>query len=135
MIRVLIGLFLILHGLVHLWLFTLSQRLVEFKPEMGWSGKSWLFTGLVGDVTTRQIASILLAVSALAFVSSGLGIFVRGEWWWSMLLGSAIVSSVTLLLFWDGSLEWIVQKGLIGFLISLVTLLILVFSKRLAFTF
>ena len=34
MLRFLIGLFVILHGMVHLWYFTLSQWLVEFKPEM-----------------------------------------------------------------------------------------------------
>ena len=44
MLRLVIGLFIVLHGLVHLWYFTLSQRLVEFKPQMGWSGRSWVFT-------------------------------------------------------------------------------------------
>jgi hypothetical protein len=133
MFRFLIGLFLILHGLVHLWLFTLSQRLVEFKPEMGWSGKSWLFTGLFGDSTTRLLASILFVVAAVAFVLSGVTIFFRSDWWWSLLLGASIVSAVTLLLFWDGSVALIVQKGLIGFLISLVIFMFLLLARRPAF--
>lgn len=41
MLRYLVAIFLTLHGLVHLWLFTLSQNLIEFKPEMGWSGRLW----------------------------------------------------------------------------------------------
>ena len=49
MLRFVISLFIVLHGLVHLWYFTLSQRLVEFKPEMGWSGRSWIFTNFLGD--------------------------------------------------------------------------------------
>jgi len=30
--------FLILHGLVHLWYLVLAFRLVEYKPDMGWTG-------------------------------------------------------------------------------------------------
>jgi hypothetical protein len=130
MLRFLIGLFIILHGLVHLWYFTLSQRLVDFKPEMGWSGKSWLFTGLLGDPTTRLLASVLFVVAAIALVISGVGIFARAEWWWPMLIGSAIFSSAILFVLWDGSTQLVVQKGLIGFLISLVILLVLLVLKR-----
>ena len=35
MLRFLIGVFIVLHGLVHLWYVTLSQRLIEFQAEMG----------------------------------------------------------------------------------------------------
>ena len=135
MFRFLFGVFVVLHGLVHLWYFTLSQRLVEFKPEMGWSGKSWMLSNLLGDSTVRSAASTLLVMAALAFVVSGVGIFSRGEWWWSMLLGSAVFSSAILFLLWDGNMQLIVQKGLIGFLISLTILLVLLLFKRPAFAF
>jgi hypothetical protein len=130
MLRFLISLFIILHGLVHLWYFTLSQRLVNFKPEMGWSGRSWLFTGVLGDPATRLLASVLFVVAAIAFVISGVGIFARTEWWWPMLIGSAIFSSAILFVLWDGSMQLAVQKGLIGFLISLAILLGLLLLKR-----
>lgn len=135
MFRFLIGLFVILHGLVHLWYFTLSQGLVEFKPEMGWTGKSWIFSNLLGESTTRLVASALFVLAAIAFVISGFGIFFRAAWWWPMLLGSAIFSSAILLLLWDGNMQLVVQKGLIGFLISLVILLVLLLLKRPAFAF
>lgn len=48
MLRISIGIFMLLHGLVHLWYFVMSRGLVELKPEMGWSGKSWLLTNLLG---------------------------------------------------------------------------------------
>jgi hypothetical protein len=52
----------------------------------------------------------------LRFLSA---IFVfRTGWWPSALLGSAIFSSALVLLYWDGSLERIVQKGLIALLIN-----------------
>jgi hypothetical protein len=130
MVRFLIGLFIILHGLVHLWYFTLSQRLVEFKPEMGWTGKSWIFSNLLGESTTRVLASSLFVLAAIAFVISGFGIFFRAAWWCPMLVGSALLSSVILLLFWDGDMQLIVQKGLIGFLISIAILFILLILKR-----
>ena len=135
MFRFLIGLFVILHGLVHLWYFTLSQGLVEFKPEMGWTGKSWIFSNLLGESTTRLVASALFVLAAIAFVISGIAIFFRAAWWWSMLLGSAIFSSAILLLLWDGNMQLVVQKGLIGLLISLVILLVLLLLKRPAFAF
>lgn len=133
MLRFVIGLFLILHGLVHLWLFTLSQRLIEFKPEMGWSGKSWLLTGVFGDSTTRLLASTLFVVATVAFVASGVAIFFQSDWWWSILLAASIVSAMTMLIFWDGSMDLIIQKGLIGFSISLVILLFLLLARRPAF--
>ncbi len=129
MLRVLIGIFIVLHGLVHLWYFTLSQRLVEFKPDMGWSGRSWIFTDLLGDSMTRTLAGVLYVVAIIAFVVSGIGIFVRAEWWRPVLVGSAVFSTVIILLLWDGSMQLIVQKGLIGLLIDLGILVALILLK------
>jgi len=42
--NILIGIFILLHGLVHMWYVTLSQGWVEFQANMGWTGKSWLLT-------------------------------------------------------------------------------------------
>lgn len=48
MLSFLIGAFVVLHGLVHVWYVTLSQGLVEFQPEMGWSGRSWALSDPLG---------------------------------------------------------------------------------------
>jgi len=42
-----------------------------------------------------------------------------------LLMGSAIFSSLTLILFWDGQFGMIVQKGLIGLLINIVTIIVI----------
>jgi hypothetical protein len=55
--------------------------------------------------------------------------------WWSMLLGSAVFSSAILFLLWDGNMQLVVQKGLIGFFIRLAILLVLFLFKRSAFAF
>jgi hypothetical protein len=57
-------------------------------------------------------------LATLAFVVSGAGTLVQADWWRSGLLGSAIFSSAMVFLYWDGSLEMIVQKGLIALLIN-----------------
>jgi hypothetical protein len=121
--RILLGIFIILHGLVHLWYFTLSQRLVPFEPEMGWTGRSWLLTGILGDNTARTIASVLFVLATLGFVAGGVGYLADLAWWRTVLIVSAVLSAVTTLIFWDGSAQYIVQKGLLGFLIDIGILL------------
>jgi hypothetical protein len=130
MLYFLLGVFIVLHGLVHLWFVTLSQRLVAFQPEMGWSGTSWIFTNLLGDPTTRTLASGLYVLVTFAFVISGVGIFIRADWWRPLLMVSAICSSAIMVLFWDGSLQLVVNKGLLGLLINVgILLALLLFWK------
>ncbi len=112
------GLLVVAHGLVHLWYVTLSQKLVAFQPEMGWTGRSWLLTDLLGDSSTRTLAGLLYGLATLAMVAGGIGLMMRGEWGRPVLMGAALLSSVTLLIFWDGSTDLIVQKGLLGLIIN-----------------
>lgn len=118
MIRYLIGIIIVLHGLVHLWFVVLARGLVEYKPEMGWSGRSWLFTGLIGDPATRILASILLLLVTVALSAGGIGFLIDQQWARPVLIVSALASAIVLILFWDGSPQLIVQKGLIGLLID-----------------
>ncbi len=129
MLRFLAGSFIVLHGLVHLWYVTLSLELVAFQPEMGWSGRSWVFTHLLGDATTRALATGLYGLATIAFVVSGSGIFLRADWWRPVLVGAAIFSSAIILLFWDGSLQLLVLKGLLGLLINVGILIALLLLK------
>lgn len=128
MLNLISGIFVILHGLVHLWYFTLGQRLVPFEPAMGWSGRSWIFTGLIGDTATRAIASVLFILAAAGFVASGIGVIARLDWWQTAIIASALLSAATFILFWDGSLQTPIQKGLLGLIINIV-ILIAVFSR------
>jgi hypothetical protein len=123
--RFLVGVFFVLHGLVHLWYVTLSRRLVEFRPEMGWTGKSWLFSPLLGDGATRWLATMLYGLAALGFVIGGIGVFAQQTWWRPVVAGSAAFSAAIILLFWDGGLQRIVEKGLLGFLINVALLVAL----------
>lgn len=122
MLRIAAGVFIVLHGLVHLWYFTLSQGLVEFQPEMGWTGRSWLLSPALGGDGARSLASILYIVATVAFVGAGVALLARSEWLRWLLPAAALLSSVLILLFWEGGLNMWAQKGLIGLLINVVLL-------------
>lgn len=129
MVKVFFGVFIILHGLVHMWYFTLSQKLVTFQADMGWTGKSWLFTNALGDTATRSLAGLLYALATIVFAVGGIGFMIQQDWWRPVAIGSAIFSSAILILFWDGSLNLLVEKGLLGLLINLAILIgLLVFN-------
>jgi hypothetical protein len=118
MIAVLFGLFIVLHGLVHIWYVILAQKLVAFQPEMGWTGQSWILTTRLGDATTRFWASLFYSFAAISMVMSGVGVMLLSGWYRPALLSSILLSSIILLVFWDGSPDKIVQKGLLGFIIN-----------------
>ncbi|MBN2469621.1 MAG: hypothetical protein JXN59_02760 [Anaerolineae bacterium] len=123
--KVLFGIFVVLHGLVHLWYVVLARRLVEFKPEMGWSGQSWLFTSLLGDPAARWLATVAYVLAAVVMALSGIGVLMGAGWWRSLLIGAAAFSTVVILLFWDGGMDHIVEKGLLGLLINVALLVAL----------
>lgn len=114
------GIFILLHGLVHLWYVVLSFQWVEFQPDMGWKGESWLLSAFLPQTALRSLAGGLFILATMAFIFSSIGIFLQAGWLETAILAAAIFSSLVLILFWDGKPEMLVQKGLIGVLINLV---------------
>jgi hypothetical protein len=86
---------------------------------MGWTGASWLFTGLLGGSVPRTLASVVYVLATVAFVIAGTGILFGAAWATPVVRGAAAFSGLMILLFWDGGSEMIVQKGLLGFLIDM----------------
>jgi hypothetical protein len=132
MLRIIFGIFILLHGLVHLLYVGQSARLFELQPGLVWPDGSWAFSKLFGDEATRTLASVLYALSAIGFVAGGAGILVRQAWWRPAVVGSAVFSAVVIILLWDGGMQRLDDKGLIGLLINLailVALLILQWPK------
>jgi len=69
-----------------------------------------------------------VGLAAVGFVAGGIGTFIRQDWWRPVVVGSAALSAVTVVVFWDGQPGMIVQKGLAGLLIDgaiLIALLVL----------
>jgi hypothetical protein len=114
-----VALFLALHGLVHLLYVGQSRRLFELQSGMVWPDGSWALSRLVGDETTRGVASLLLIVAAAGFVAAGLGVLMRQEWWRAAAVGAAAFSTIVYILLWDGGWQQLDDKGAVGLLINL----------------
>ena len=128
MLRFIISVFIVLHGLVHLLYFGQSRRLYELRPKMAWPEGSWAFSKLLGDEATRWLASISCILAAIGFVAGGIGILAQQAWWHPVVVSSAVFSAVIFIVFWDGKLQMLDGQGGIGLLINiaiLVALLIL----------
>jgi len=129
MIRIIFGVFIVLHGLVHLLYFGQSARYFELQPEMVWPDGSWAFSRLLGDEAIRILASISCVLAAIGFVAGGIGILVRQAWWRPVVVGSAAFSAVVIGLFWDGVMQKLDDKGGIGLLINLAILVALLILR------
>jgi len=129
MLTIIMGIFFVLHGLVHLLYAGQSRRLFELRPGMVWPDGSWLFSKLLGAETIRWLASILLVLAALGFMAGGLGLLIRQDWWRPVTVGAAVVSAAIFLLFWDGRVQALDDKGGVGLLINMVILAVVLIFK------
>lgn len=123
MLQLIFGVFLVLHGLVHLLYLGQSARRFELRPGMAWPDGSWIFSRLLGDETTRNLASISCVVAAIGFVAGGAGLLISQAWWRPLVVTAAAFSSVAFLLFWDGKLRKLDDQGGVGVLIDWAILL------------
>ena len=117
--------FIILHGLVHLLYVGQNQRLFELRPGMTWPDDSWAFSRLFGDRATRGLTSITFILVAIGFVSGGVGLIFNQSWWHPFVVGAAAVSSVMIILLWDGRPRKLDNQGGVGLLINLALLTLL----------
>ena len=125
MMEKILSVFLFAHGWAHIWYVILSQKLVEYEEWMAWTGKSWLLTGLLGDIAARWMATIGYTGSLVGFIASGVLLFFGRPGWRSAAFYSSILSTLTILVFWDGKLSMLKEKGIIGVIVNLLVLLYL----------
>ena len=122
---IILGVFFILHGLVHLLYFGQSARLFELQPGMVWPDGSWTFARLFGNETARILASGACVLAAIGFIAGGITIFATQAWWHPMIVATAAFSAVIFILFWDGQMQALANKGLIAILINVAILIAL----------
>jgi hypothetical protein len=129
MLRFIIGAFVVLHGLVHLLYSAQSWRFFQLQPGLLWPEGSWAFSRLLGEEGARWLAAVSCTLAALSFVVGGAAIFAGQSWWRPVVVGSAVLSAAIFLLFWDGGLSRLSDKGAIAILINIVILVaVLVFG-------
>jgi ABC-type uncharacterized transport system permease subunit len=90
-LRVLLGLFVMAHGLVTfaIWAAPVTEK-APFNPS-----HSWLF----GD--TRTLAMILAVVAAIGFVTSGGAILAQQDWWAGAAFGAGVVAVALMSLYFN----------------------------------
>ena len=120
--QIVFGVFIILHGLVHLLYFGQSARYFEMKPGMPWPDRAWTFSRFLTDEATRNLASIVLIIAAISLVVSGIGIFMGQHWWRPLIVGATAFSAVVFILFWNGRMQNLDGQGLVGILIDMAIL-------------
>ncbi|MGE5676155.1 MAG: hypothetical protein ACM3XM_20130 [Mycobacterium leprae] len=122
--RIPIGLFLVLHGLVHTALASAADpdgRAFGWLVDPRWA---WLLTrlGLSADLI-RLTGTMLWVLVTLAFVMAGLGVFgfmVPTRWWRGFAVVASCGSLLLLILFWHpwfitgAGLDLAVLIGLLG---------------------
>ena len=121
-----VAVFLVLHGLVHLWYVVLSQGWVEMEDAMGWNGRSWLLSDLLTEETVLSLASVLYVLVAVGFLAGGVGYALDRDWATAVLVGAAVLSTVLLVAMWDGQFDLLVEKGVVGVAINVAVVAILV---------
>jgi hypothetical protein len=122
MLEIIFGVFLMLHGLVHLLYFGQSWRIFELQPGMVWPDGSWAFSKILGNETTRLLAAIFLVLATIGFVAGGAGILLEQAWWRPVVVSAATFSTVIYILFWDGAWQRLHDKGAIALLINMAIL-------------
>ncbi len=122
------GIFVILHGLVHLLYIGQSARYFELKSGMLWPDGSWIFSRFLGSEAVRSMASISLVLTAVALIVAGIAILAGQVWWRPLLVGAAVLSSLVYILFWNGRMQNLDAQGAVAILIDIAILLfVLVF--------
>jgi hypothetical protein len=89
--RVAVGIFLILHGLVHLGIWGPSSA-----PDAPWdTSRSWLLRG-ADKGTRRTVAIVLATITTIGYVLAGVALLAGGQWWSPAAIMASVVSLVLL---------------------------------------
>jgi hypothetical protein len=129
MLMMVVGIFLVLHGLVHLLYAGQSLRYFQLRPDMTWPDGAWLFSRLFSDQTTRLLAAVMLALASIGFVIAGIALILQQDWWRPAVIGAAVFSSLIYILFWDGRFRALDAQGAVGLLINLANLAMVLIFK------
>jgi len=64
-------------------------------------------------------------LTAIGFVIGGIALFAAQAWWRPVVVAISVFSAVIFILFWDGQLQALANKGLFAILINLAILVAL----------
>mgnify|MGYP001821412374 CR=1 FL=1 len=106
LLRILIGVLLILHGLIH-GILAMVPNPNAAKPVAATFFSEWATPWLRGALSGRAlqtIAIVLAVIAAAGFIAAGLamfGILLPHDWWRALAIASSVVSLILCALFWN----------------------------------
>lgn len=109
-IRIITGIVLIVHGIGHVMALLPALNITSTDK---WHYRSWLLTGLLGDIVSRVLVVVLFGVAMIGFIAAGLGLFgwlVPHSTWQILAIVSAVISLVALALFWNSFVTFFPNK-------------------------
>jgi len=117
-VNVVFGLFLVAHGLVHALYAAHALRLLEISPGLLWPDASWALAAPLGDATVRSAVAVVFLLVAAGFAVSGVALVLRGQWWQVVASAAAVVSTIVLVLVWNGVFRGLGEQGLYAIVIN-----------------
>ena len=124
-LRIIVAAVLFIHGIGH---FKGMMPALQLMYVEGWNSRSWLLTPLIGEGASRILSAILFLAALVGFVASALGLLgwlVPHEWWRTLAVVSAVVSIVTIVVFWNAFVSFFPNKaGAIGVDIAVLVCLL-----------
>jgi hypothetical protein len=99
MLKVIIGLVLLAHGIGHSMGLLQVFKVATVNPQ--WQGDSWILTGLTGATATHAVGAVLWTAAIIGFaLLAGVAVgWLPEAWWQPLAIGSSLVSLAGLLFF------------------------------------
>ncbi len=120
--RIIFGIFIILHGLVHLLYFGQSLRFFELQPGMTWPDGSWFLSKFLSAQAMRMFFAVLCIIVAAGFILSGIGLLFSIGRWRTLLVTTTALSLLTFVLAWNSQLQNLDDQGGYSVLINIMIL-------------
>jgi len=115
---ILFGVFLIAHGLVFAMYAAHAMGLFEVKPGLTWPDASWALSGLIGDPAVRWVVVGVFALVAVGFAVAGVALMSHQAWWEALAAAMAAVSTLMIVLAWNGRMYELSEQGLVAVIIN-----------------
>ncbi len=115
---IVVGAFLIAHGVVYGLYAGQALRLFELTPGFTWPDGSWAFSGLIENASVRSVAAVSCSLVAAGFAVSGIALIARQSWWGPLASVTAIVATAALVLLWNRRLQGLDAQGAYAILIN-----------------
>lgn len=117
-----IGLFYILHGLVHLLYMGHSFNYFELEKGFVWPDNSKLLKNVMSLQARKMLAGVWCVIAAVSFFVAGIRVLAGPSRYSFTVIAAVITSTLLFVAFWDGSTNKLHSQGGIAVLINMLIL-------------